>query len=79
MTACKHDWVRYVLDDCAASRDQQDGVDDRGRPYRDVPMMPRQAFAYAATIGSGFASRVLGATCLTCGADVLEASRKVLQ
>lgn len=75
---CKHDWIRYVLDDSAASRAQQDGIDDHGRPYRDVPMMPQQAFAYAARLGSTFASRVIEATCRACGADVLVASRKEL-
>jgi hypothetical protein len=68
---CKHDWIRYVLDDSATSRAQQDGVDSQGRPYREIPMLPRQAFVYAATIGSGFASRVIEANCRDCHADVL--------
>jgi hypothetical protein len=75
---CKHVWIRYVLDDSEASRAQQDGVDAHGRPYREIPMMPQQAYAYAATIGSTFASRVVEATCRDCGADVLAASRKEL-
>jgi hypothetical protein len=72
VTACKHDWIRYILDDSASSHAQQDGLDDRGRPYRDVPILPRQAFAYATTIGSGFASRVIEATCRDCNIDVLK-------
>lgn len=74
-STCKHAWVRYVLDNSEASHAQRDDVDDRGRPYRDVPMLPRQAFAYAETIGSTFASRVVEARCRDCGADVIEASR----
>lgn len=78
-TTCKHDdFVRYVLDDSSPSHEQRDGLDDRGRPYRDVPMLPRQAFAYAATIGSTFESRTIEATCRTCGADVLATFRKEL-
>lgn len=77
--ACKHDFfVRYVLDDSAVSHAQRDGLDDRGRPYRDVPMQPRQAFAYAATIGSTFEARVIEANCQTCGTDVLDAFRREL-
>ena len=71
MKACAHDWIRYVLDDSPDSRAQQDGVDDRGRPYREVPMLPRQAFAYAATIGSTFAKRVVEARCTDCGVVIL--------
>ena len=74
---CLHrDFIRYVLDDSAPSHAQRDDVDDRGRPYRDVPMLPPQAFAYAATLGSTFATRVVEATCRNCGADVLDASMK---
>ena len=69
---CAHDWVRYVLDDSTASHAQKDGIDAAGRPYRDVPMWPVAAFAYAATIGSDFASRVVEQTCVGCGA-VLDA------
>lgn len=71
MSECRHGWIRYVLDDSEASRAQQDGLDDRGRPYREIPMLPRQAFAYASTIGSTFASRVIEATCRDCGTTVL--------
>jgi len=78
MSACRHGWVRYVLDDSEPSRAQQDGVDDRGRPYRDVPMLPRQAFWYAATIGSTFESRTVEATCRDCGVDVLGTMREEL-
>ena len=64
---CLHrGFIRYVLDDSASSHAQRDGLDDRGRPYRDVPMLPTQAFAYAATLGSTFASRVVEATCEDC-------------
>lgn len=70
-SACKHAWIRYFLDDSEASHAQRDDVDDRGRPYRDVPMLPRQAFAYAETIGSTFSARVLEAICRDCGATVL--------
>lgn len=78
-TACTHGaFIRYVLDASAASHAQRDGVDDRGRPYRDVPMLPRQTFAYAVTIGSTFESRVVEATCRTCGADVLDTFHKEL-
>jgi hypothetical protein len=69
--SCKHDWVRYVLDDSAPSHAQQDGLDEQGRPYRDLPMLPKQAFAYAATIGSTFASRVVDATCRDCGLSII--------
>ena len=76
---CKHDhFVRYVLDDSAESHAQRDGLDDRGRPYRDVPMTPRQVYAYAAMIGSTFEARVLEAVCRSCGADVLVAFREEL-
>ena len=80
MTAvCKHDdFIRYVLDDSAASHAQRDGLDDRGRPYRDVPMSPRQVFAYAATMGSTFEARVIEASCRSCSAEVLDAFRKEL-
>jgi len=71
VTACKHGWVRYVLDDSAESAAQQDGVDAKGRKYRDVPMLPTQVFAYAETIGSTFAARVIEAVCRECGAVVL--------
>lgn len=74
MKVCKHDRIRYVLDDSPDSRAQQHGIDDRGRPYREVPMLPRQAFAYAATIGSTFASRVVEARCTDCGAVILGAA-----
>lgn len=67
---CPHDWIRYVLDDSEASRDQADGVDAAGRSYRDVPMWPAAAFAYAETIGSDFASRVVEMTCRDCGAKL---------
>ena len=67
MSACKHDWVRYVLNDSPASREQQDAVDAQGRPYRDVPMWPSAAFAYARTVGSDFAARVVEMTCRDCG------------
>jgi len=78
-TACKHDFfIRYVLDDSEPSHAQRDGLDDRGRPYREVPMLPHQAFAYAETIGSTFESRTVEATCRTCGADVLAMFRKEL-
>lgn len=69
MTACRHDWIRHVLDDSTASREQQDGVDGNGRPYRDVPMWPTAVFAYAATIGSNFAARVVEMKCCDCGAQ----------
>jgi hypothetical protein len=69
---CKHDWIRYVLDESAASHAQQDGLDEGGRPYRDVPMLPKQAFAYAATIGSTFATRVVEATCRDCGHKLID-------
>ena len=76
---CKHDhFIRYVLDDSAASHAQRDDLDDRGRPYRDVPMLPRQVYAYAATIGSTFEARVIEASCRSCGADVLDAFHKEL-
>ncbi len=78
MTACKHAWVRYALEDCAESHAQQDGVDAKGRPYRDVPMLPRQVFAYAETIGSSFEARTVEATCRDCGADLLGALREEL-
>ena len=77
-STCEHFWIRYILDDSEASHAQRDDVDDRGRPYRDVPMQPRQAFAYAETIGSTFGSRVVEARCRDCDADVLEAARKEL-
>jgi hypothetical protein len=64
---CVHKWVRYVLDDSARSHAQKDGVDPAGRPYRDVPMWPVAAFAYAAAIGSDFAARVVAQTCVACG------------
>jgi hypothetical protein len=70
--ACEHFWIRYVLDDSAPSHAQRDGIDDRGRPYRDVPMRPMEAFAYAATIGSNFAKRVVEATCRDCGGEVID-------
>jgi hypothetical protein len=77
--ACPHDFfIRYVLDDSAPSHAQRDGLDDRGRPYRDVPMLPWDAFAYAESIGSTFESRVLEASCRTCGVDVLDLFRKGL-
>ena len=69
---CKHDWIRYVLDESAASHEQQDGLDVQGRPYRDLPMLPKQAFAYAATIGSTFATRVVEATCRDCGEKIID-------
>ena len=76
---CKHDYfIRYVLDDSAPSHAQRNGLDENGRPYRDVPMLPRQAFNYAHTIGSTFESRVLEAACTTCGADVLAIFNKEL-
>lgn len=79
MTPCRHAYfIRYVLDGSDASHAQRDGLDDRGRPYRDVPMLPRQAFAYAETIGSSFEARTLEATCRDCGADVLRALREEL-
>lgn len=71
---CKHVWIRYVLDDSAASHEQQDGLDACGRPYRDVPMLPKQVCAYAATIGSTFATRVVEATCRDCGHKLVEGS-----
>jgi hypothetical protein len=64
--ACKHDWVRYVLDHSVASREQQSGIDAQGRPYRDVPMWPSAAFAYAKTIGSDFQKRVVEMMCCDC-------------
>jgi hypothetical protein len=64
---CSHDWVRYVLDDSAASHARKDGVDSAGRPYRDVPMWPVAAFAYAAAIGSDFAAHVVSQACAACG------------
>lgn len=70
MSACKHDWIRYVLDDSAASHDQKNGFDAAGRPYRDVPMWPVAAFAYAETIRSDFAMRVVEMKCRDCGAAV---------
>jgi hypothetical protein len=75
---CRHRWVRYVLDNSAPSHDQRDGVDAQGRPYRDVPMLPREVFAYAATIGSNFEARTIEAICKDCGANVLDAFRKAL-
>lgn len=78
-TPCKHGYfIRYVLDDSEPSHAQRDGLDDHGRPYRDVPMLPRQVFAYAATIGSSFESRVVQGNCRDCGADVLALFRKEL-
>lgn len=68
---CKHFWIRYVLDDSEPSHAQQDGIDDRGRQYRDVPMKPMQTFAYAETIGSNFASRVVEASCRDCGENII--------
>jgi hypothetical protein len=64
---CPHTWIRYVLDNSAASRDQADSVDAKNRPYRDVPMWPTAAFAYAESIGSDFASRVVEMACAACG------------
>ena len=71
--ACRngHDWIRYVLTDSPASHTQRDGIDNHGRPYRDVPMLPMEAFAYAKTIGSDFAKRVVEAICRDCGAKVM--------
>lgn len=76
--ACKHDWIRYVMDGSEESHAQRDGIDEQGRPYRDVPMMPREAFWYAGTIGSTFERRVVEATCRDCRADVLAALREEL-
>ena len=75
---CKHFWVRYTLENSAESRAQQDGVDAQGRPYRDVPMQPRQVFAYAETIGSSFEKRTLEAACRDCGTALLSALREEL-
>lgn len=61
------------MDDSAESHAQRDGVDEQSRPYRDVPLLPRQVFAYAETIGSTFGSRVVEARCRDCHADMLEA------
>lgn len=65
---CLHEWIRYALDDSEVSRRQADGVDATGRSYRDVPMWPTAAFAYAEMIGSDFADRVVEMTCRACGA-----------
>jgi hypothetical protein len=65
---CAHDWFRYTLDDSTTSHAQKDGLDDRGRPYRDVPMKPASAYAYARSIGSNFEDRVIKAACRGCGA-----------
>jgi hypothetical protein len=67
---CRHDWIRYTLDASAASHAQADGVDAAGRPYRNVPMWPAAAFAYAKTMGSDFADRVVEMTCTGCGATL---------
>ena len=69
-TQCSHDWVRYTLDDSAASHAQKEGVDAAGRPYRDLHMWPVAAFAYAAWIGSDFAIRVVKQACADCGAEL---------
>lgn len=78
MTTCKHFFIRYVLDDSQPSHAQRDGVDDQGRPYRELPLLPKEAFWYASTIGSTFESRTVAATCRDCGADVLAALRAEL-
>jgi hypothetical protein len=69
---CKHNWIRYVLDDSETSHAQRDDVDDRGRPYRDLPMLPAEAFAYATTIGSDFQKRVVEMICRSCGATLTD-------
>jgi hypothetical protein len=69
-TRCSHDWIRYVLDDSAASHAQKDATDAAGRPYRDLPMWPAAAFAHAEMIGSTFAARVVQMTCADCGAGI---------
>lgn len=69
---CKHDWIRYVLDDSASSHAQRDDLDDHGRPYRDIPMRPLELFAYAGTLGSNFATRVVEAICRDCGVKIID-------
>jgi len=64
LPTCKHFTIRYVLTDAEGA----DGVDDRGRPYRDICLTPKEVFGYAAAIGSNFKDRVVEATCRDCGA-----------
>lgn len=62
---CPHVFVRYVL--TWAREGQADGTTEDGHPYRDIPMVPSDVAHYAATIGSDFMTRVIRASCASCG------------
>lgn len=70
---CDHIWVRYVLTDEPTSHRQADGAEG-GLPYRDVPLLPGAAFAYAESFvpSSEFPRRVVSARCRECAAPLYD-------